>query len=208
MKPKLSKTPLLHEGASITGGTLGRYVEIGAHARLTEVNMGDYAYCDRFADIAYANIGKFANIAAFTRINPGNHPTWRASLHHFMYRSSAYFKDEPDEADFFAWRRKNHCTLGPDSWIGHGAQVLPGRHIGTGAVVGAGAIVTKDVPDYAIVAGNPAKLIKMRFSASVVAQLLALKWWDWPHKTLHSALPDFRSLSVEAFLEKYQEKRG
>ncbi len=203
MKPKLSEVALVHEGASVNASMLGRYVEIGAHSRLNEVEMADYAYCDRFADIAHTKVGKFANIASNARINPGNHPMWRPSLHHFMYRASAYWEDTPDEVDFFQWRRDHDCILGADTWIGHGAVVLPGRKIGTGAVVGAGTIVTKDVPDYAIVAGNPAKIIKMRFSQSIAGRLLDLKWWDWNHETLLVALPDFRDMPVDAFLEKY-----
>lgn len=208
VKSKLSETPLVHDGAVVKGSTLGRFVEIGANARLTEVGMDDYAYCDRFAEIAYSQVGKFANIAAFARVNPGNHPTWRASLHHFMYRSSAYFEDEPDEAELFEWRRETICVLGADTWLGNGAQVLPGRVVGTGSVVGAGAIVTKDVPCYAIVAGNPAQVIKMRFPDPVIERLLALKWWDWSHEALHFALPDFRKMHVEAFLEKYEDAAG
>ena len=204
MKPKLSKTALVHEGANVTASTLGRYVEIGTHARLNEVAMGDYSYCDRFADLAYTKVGKFANIAAFARVNPGNHPTWRASLHHFMYRASFYFEDEPDEEDFFEWRRENMCSLGHDSWLGNSALVLPGRVVGTGAVVGAGAVVTKDVPCYAIVAGNPAKVIRMRFPDPIIDRLLNLEWWDWDHAAIQAALLDFRKLPIEAFLDKYQ----
>jgi len=203
MKPKLSESPLIHEGASVHNCALGRFVEIGSQSRLNEVTMADYAYCDRFADIAYTKVGKFANIAAMSRINPGNHPTWRASLHHFMYRASAYWEDTPDEESFFQWRRDHDCELGADCWIGHGAIVLAGRNVGTGAVVGANAVVTKDVPDYAIVAGNPATIIKMRFPDTVAERLLALKWWDWEHGAIRRALPDFRQMDVLAFLDKY-----
>jgi phosphonate metabolism protein (transferase hexapeptide repeat family) len=128
----------------------------------------------------------------------------RASQAHFTYRASAYFPGESDEAEFFAWRRSHRVRIGHDVWIGHGAIVLPGRAIGTGAVVAAGAIVTKDVPAYTIVAGNPARPIKRRFADDIAERLVRLSWWDWDHEILHAALPDFRMLSIEEFLDKYE----
>jgi carbonic anhydrase/acetyltransferase-like protein (isoleucine patch superfamily) len=91
-------------------------------------------------------------------------------------------------------------------WIGHGAIVLPGRSIGTGAVIAAGAIVTKDVPPYTIVGGNPARPIKRRFSEEIAGRLAELKWWDWDHEALRQALPDFRKLGIEEFLDKYANR--
>src|SRR5262249_4559829 len=97
----------------------------------------------------------------------------------------------------------HHVVIGHDVWIGHGVIILPGRTVGTGAVVGAGAVVTKDVDPYAIVAGNPARVIRQRFSAAAARRLQRLAWWDWDHDRLRVALPDFRQLSIEAFLDKY-----
>jgi phosphonate metabolism protein (transferase hexapeptide repeat family) len=128
----------------------------------------------------------------------------RATQAHFTYRASAYFPGEADDAGFFAWRASHRVHIGHDVWIGHGAIVLPGRRIGTGAVVAAGAIVTKDVPAYTIVAGNPARPIKRRFSEAVADRLMTLSWWDWTHDMLRAALPDFRNLDIEAFLDKYE----
>jgi phosphonate metabolism protein (transferase hexapeptide repeat family) len=156
------------------------------------------------AQITYTTIGKFCSIAAMTRINPGNHPMHRASQAHFTYRASAYFPGEADDADFFAWRREHHVHIGHDVWIGHGAVILPGRSIGTGAVIAAGAIVTKDVPAYTIVGGNPARPIKRRFPEAIAGRLAELAWWNWDHETLRRALPDFRKLDVEGFLDKYE----
>ena len=95
----------------------------------------------------------------------------------------------------------------PNSLHG-GAGILPGRSVGTGAVIAAGAIVTKDVPAYTIVAGNPARPIKRRFPESIAGRLAELAWWDWDHETLRRALPDFRKLDVEGFLEKYEAAAG
>jgi phosphonate metabolism protein (transferase hexapeptide repeat family) len=128
----------------------------------------------------------------------------RASQSHFTYRASAYFPGEQDEHEFFAWRRAHHVTIGNDVWIGHGAIVLAGRSIGDGAVIAAGAVVTKDVAPYTIVGGNPGRPIRQRFPAEIAARMRALAWWDWPHEQLHAALADFRKLSAEEFLDRYE----
>lgn len=201
---KLGIDPLIHENAKVNESTFGRYCEVGAYSVLNEVTFGDYSYCANHTMIAYTTVGKFSNIAAMCRINGGNHPTWRASLHHFMYRSAQYFDDAEDDTDFFQWRRDHWIEIGHDTWLGHGAQILPGRKVGTGAVVGAGAIVTRDVGPYEMVGGNPARLIRTRFDAPIVDRLMALSWWDWDHAALRAALDDFRMLSVEAFLERYE----
>ena len=166
--------------------------------------MDDYSYVVNDSQITYTTIGKFCSIAAMTRINPGNHPMQRATQAHFTYRSSAYFPGEADDAEFFAWRREHHVHIGHDVWIGHGAVILPGRNVGTGAVIAAGAIVTKDVPAYTIVAGNPARRSARGFRKPSPDGLAALAWWDWDHEALRTALPDFRKLGVDAFLEKYE----
>jgi len=200
----LSLDPVIEPSARLRDATFGRYNKVGARTVLHEVSMGDYSYVEHDSQIAYASIGKFCSIASLTRINPGNHPMQRASQSHFTYRASAYFFGEADDSDLFAWRREHHCTLGHDVWIGHGAVVLPGRHVGTGSVIAAGAIVTKDVPPYTIVGGNPARPIRRRFSEAVEEALIDLAWWNWDHETLRQALPDFRALSVDEFLSKYK----
>lgn len=203
MSTRLGIEPTIDPTASIRACTLGRYTEVGARTSLLETALADYSYIVNDGDIAYADIGKFCSIAAHVRINPGNHPMWRASQAHFTYRASAYWPEEEDEASFFAWRRAQPVTIGHDVWIGHGVVVLPGRTIGTGAVVGAGAVVTRDVEPYAVVVGNPARPVKRRFDERAAERLLALGWWDWDHERLRRALPDFRALPIEAFLNKH-----
>lgn len=200
----LSEHPLIDPTADVRDCMLGRYTEVGARTKLLETTLGDYSYVVNDSDIAYAAIGKFCSIAAMTRINPGNHPMHRASQAHFTYRASTYFVGEDDDHEFFAWRRAHRVVIGHDVWIGHGAVVLPGRSIGTGAVIAAGAVVTKDVADYAIVAGNPARLVRPRFPDAIAERLKRLEWSDWSHVALHAALIDFRTLSVGEFLDKYE----
>jgi hypothetical protein len=204
MSKKLSVTPLIDPTADVCDCRIGAYCEVGARTQLLEVTLGDYSYVVNDSDAAYTTIGKFCSIAAMTRINPGNHPMQRATQSHVTYRASAYFEGANDDAGFFTWRRAHPVTIGHDVWIGHGAIVLPGRTIGTGAVVAAGAVVTKDVAPYAIVAGNPARVIRARFPDEIATRLQRLAWWDWSHARVQAALPDFQTLSIERFLDRYE----
>ncbi|GKY86529.1 chloramphenicol acetyltransferase [Sinisalibacter aestuarii] len=201
---KLGDEPFIHEGCEITGSTFGRFVEIGAGSRITFSRIGDYSYCDRQADIANTDVGKFANIASFTRIGPTDHPMHRASLHHFLYRSPDYWDDADIDEDFFAHRKSRLARIGHDTWIGHGAVIRPEVTIGDGAVVASSAVVTKDVAPYTIVAGVPAQPIRQRFAPETAERLIALAWWDWSHEILRARLDDFRKLEIAEFLEKYQ----
>lgn len=203
--PKLSATtPLIHDGATVVNSTLGAWVEVGMGARLLNSSFDDYAYCDRFADIANTAVGRFSNIAAMTRIGPTDHPHAHAAQHHFLYRSSYYWDDVADDPAFFAARAARRTTLGADCWIGHGAIIKPDLTIGIGAVVAAGAVVTRDVDPFMIVAGCPARPLRPRFAPQVIARLLALAWWDWDHSRLRGALQDFRTLKAEEFLQRYE----
>ena len=205
MMPKLSpEQPLVHPGCQIVNSSFGAYCEVGEGSHVLNSTFEDYAYCDRLSDIANTTVGKFANIAAITRIGPTDHPMANASLHHFLYRSSYYWDDAEDDADFMAHRSGRRTVIGPDTWLGHGVIVKPEVTIGAGAVIASGAVVTKDVPPYMIMAGVPAQPLRARFAPGVADRLMALAWWDWPHDRLRKALTDFRSLRAEAFLEKYQ----
>lgn len=202
--PKLfPDAPFVHEGAAIVNSTFGAYTEVGAGARIVNSTFEDYAYCDRLADIANTTVGRFSNIAALTRIGPTDHPYTHAAQHHFLYRSSYYWDDATDDPAFFAARAVRRTTLGADCWIGHGAIIKPEITIGIGAIVASGAVVTKDVGPFMMVAGCPATPLRARFAPQIIDRLLALAWWDWDHGRLRAALDDFRALPAEAFLEKY-----
>ena len=200
----LGLEPSIHPTARVHESILGRYTEVGAGCHVSRSSMGDYSYCVENTQIAYATIGKFANIAAHVRIYASKHPMERASLHHFTYRSSWYFEGEEDDQDFFDWRAGQGTTIGHDTWIGHGAVVMPGVEIGDGAVIGANAVVTKPVAPYEIVAGAPARRIRMRFAPGIATRLAVLSWWDWPAERIAKAVPDMQALSIEAFLDKWE----
>lgn len=202
---KLSPTePLIHAGSRIVNSTFGAYCEVGASSIVVNSAFADHACCDRMADIANTGVGRFSNIAALTRIGPTDHPHANAAQHHFLHRSSYYRDDTPDDPTFFAARASRRTSLGSDCRIGHGAIIKPETSVGIGAIVAAGAVVTRDVGPFMIVAGCPATLIRARFSAAVIDRLPALAWWGWDHARLRAALTDFRKMSAEAFLDRYE----
>jgi hypothetical protein len=203
MMARLTEDPCVHSDCELTDVTFGRYCEIGRGSRIQNSHLDDYSYCDRYADIANTQVGKFANIAAFVRIGATDHPMDTASMHHFLYRAADYWDDAENDAVFFAHRRSRTTLIGHDTWIGHAAMIKPEVTIGHGAIVASGAIVTRDVAPYTIVAGTPAAKLRDRHDPAVVADLLALAWWDWPHDRLRTALDDFRSLSAAAFVKRY-----
>jgi phosphonate metabolism protein (transferase hexapeptide repeat family) len=195
---------VIHPTAQTVNSTFEPWTEVGEGSRILNSTFEAYSYCDRFADIANTTVGRFSNIAAMTRIGPTDHPFTHAAQHHFLYRSASYWDDAEDDPEFFAARAARRTILGPDCWIGHGAIIKPEVTIGAGAIVASGAVVTKDVPPFMIVAGCPAQPLRPRFDPRTIDRLMALAWWDWDHARLRSALADFRSLKAEAFLEKYQ----
>lgn len=199
----LSEQPNVHATASLIDCTLGKWTEIMAHVTMREVGFGDYSYIVKGGNVVWATIGKFCSIAEGARINPGNHATWRAAQHHFTYRASQFGLGE-DDADFFQWRKNHWVTIGHDVWIGHGVTILAGVTVGNGAVIGAGAVVSHDVAPYEMVGGVPARHLKWRFSEAQAEALQAIAWWDWQHERLAATLPDFRTLPIDAFIEKYR----
>jgi hypothetical protein len=106
------------------------------------------------------------------------------------------------EADNFEVKSKGPVIVGNDVWVGAGAIILSGVKIGSGAIVGAGAVVVNDVPPYAIVAGNPARIIKFRFTQEQIEKLLKIGWWDWEESKIRENI-DYFYRDVESFINKF-----
>ncbi|WAM33483.1 DapH/DapD/GlmU-related protein [Caldicellulosiruptor morganii] len=199
--PRLTPTPFIHETCEIEESEIGSWVYLGPRTKVIKSSIGDFSYTASDVEIIYAEIGKFCSIASHVRINPVNHPTWRVTQHHITYRKEMYGVAENDDEDFFNWRMKNKVIIEHDVWIGHGAIILPGVKVGIGAVIGAGAVVTKDVEPYSVVVGVPGKKIKERFPKEIAEKIIKSSWWDWEWNLIKERLSDFNDINL--FIEKY-----
>jgi acetyltransferase-like isoleucine patch superfamily enzyme len=143
-------------------------------ARRFQVEVGMYSYgCfDRWRVPPRTRIGRYCSFAKSVRLLNANHPFDAMSTHPFLYE--AKFGLVAEDRVNPPW-----LEIGDDVWIGHNAIITPGcKAIGRGAIIGAGAVVTRDVPAYAVMAGTPAKQVRMRFDADTIAALEASRWWD------------------------------
>lgn len=142
-------------------------------------------------------IGKFCSIACGTKflLNSANHSLRSLSTYPFPLFFEEWEQDPRNVT--MSWDNKGDIVIGNDVWIGFEAVILAGVTIGDGAVIGTRAVVTKDVPPYAIVGGVPAKPIKKRFSEKTIKALLQIQWWDWPKEKIQKLIPAIQSGSIE-----------
>lgn len=204
--------PLTRHPVALPDGTiLPQNVFLRAVIDHPNIEVGDYAYAadaEPPADWAAClapylypgapetlRIGRFAQIAQGVRFvtASANHPLGGLSTYPFriydMATAGPYLAEAATHGD---------TIIGPDVWLGFESRVMPGVTIGAGAIVAACAVVARDVPPYALVAGNPARVVRMRFDAAQVERLLALAWWDWPIEAVLAALPALEAGDIDA----------
>lgn len=143
-------------------------------------------------------IGKFCSIACGAKFlfTSGNHSMQSLSTYTFPIFYEEWGLDAKDIRS--AWDNKGDIVIGNDVWIGYEAVILSGVTVGDGAIVGARAVVTKDVPPYTIVAGVSAHPIRKRFDEEVIAKLQALRWWDWDEEKIKRCIPAIQSGDIDA----------
>lgn len=189
--------------------------------KIKETIIGKYSGGDSVADINYPfikAIGAFTSIAAGFAVVP-NHPMNYISTHPFLYGANRSGEKEYEDLftyDMFSAQRwyfpgiepQGSCyakriTIGNDVWLGRNVIVTNYSNIGDGVIAGAGSVITKDVPDYAIVAGVPAKIIRYRFLPEQIKALKKIAWWNWTDEEIIRNYNDF-FLPIEYFIKKYQ----
>ena len=146
-------------------------------------------------------IGKFCSIACGVKFlfNCANHTLKSLSTYTFSLFYEDWELEKSNVAS--AWDNKGDIVIGNDVWIGFEAVILAGVKIGDGAIIGARAVVTKDVPPYSIVGGIPAKVIRKRYSPDIIEQLLSLRWWDWTKDSIKRNLPFIMAGNIENIID-------
>lgn len=156
-------------------GRLAHYVSVGLYTIITNrVSIGDFTKIGGWTEIQSGIIGKFCAIGDYCSIGGAEHPIDRLTMSAMLY-----LENQPLYVGQFEEYRIPP-VIGNDVWIGNHATVLQGVKIGDGAIIAAGAVITKDVPPYAIVGGVPAKLIRYRFSEEKIAMISQMNLWDNP----------------------------
>jgi phosphonate metabolism protein (transferase hexapeptide repeat family) len=170
--------------SKVNNSTLDEYVRIDRNNHIDSSLFGRHSYTGRNTMVLHATIGSFCSISWNVSIGGSNHDYSRMTQHSFLYNFDNNLISDDQSAVFNRYSEK--LVIGSDVWIAAGAVITRGISIGNGAVVGANAVVTTDVPPYAIVGGVPAKVIKYRFPPDLIKRLLEIKWWDWSDEKIKS----------------------
>lgn len=168
------------------------YTHILSGAKLCDVQVGKYSRIGVNCQISNSTIGNFTAIGKDTVITVGQHPTNYLTSHSIFYKKGnwGWHDDWIAPIDFHSDKRVN---IGNDVWIGRQCIILDGVTIGDGAIVATGAVVTKDVPPFAIVGGVPAKVIKFKFSQEIIDRLEEIQWWDLPDEKITEVIDLFHT---------------
>lgn len=184
-----------------------------------QISIGDYTYYDDFESIDnfqrnvrylfdftgdHLTIGKFCMIASGAEfiMNGANHLAGAVGSYPF----AVFGGDWGTAMDGRSYPNKGHTVIGNDVWVGYKAAILPGITVGSGAIIGAFSVVTRDVLPYSIVGGNPAQLIRKRFDESTIDELLTVSWWDWPTEKI-TRYASLLTGDVTEFLSKIKQNQ-
>lgn len=190
------------------GYLIGRYarkmmediIELGNYS----INHGNIVTA---SDNYKLKVGKFSSIGGGVSIilSSAHRSDWISTYPFIQLEDTNMLNHIQDNKKKGRLSAKGDIEIGNDVWIGQNAIILPGVKIGDGAVIGAGSVVTKNVDDYEIVAGNPAKRIKCRFKDTQIIELKKIKWWDWPINKIKNNRALLESSDINEFIEKFKK---
>ena len=202
IKNKFVRTAIRKMISYIDGGQYYSYYlrEILKNYHNVEIGIGSYGSCfDPVKTSPNVKIGKYVSVASNVHFYTRNHAYWKVSSHPIFYNRVLGNLTEDTVLN-------SKLEIGNDVWIGQNVVILPSCNvIGDGAVIGAGAIVTKNVPDYAVVSGVPGKVMKYRFNESQIDALKKIKWWNWNDEKIRHESKYFDD--IDLFIEKFGEEK-
>ena len=214
----------IYKNVRIIHSTIGKESSVGDNTTVRNSEIGDHSQIQRYCDLLRTSmgrcsivekntvlhdaiIGSFCEISWQCSIGGDNHNYHLPSIHHFYWQSFFGYEENDDSvgaSNFFSKLRSEPCVLGNDIWVGSGVIVNRKVHVGNGAVLASGCVVTKDVPDYAIVGGVPARIIKYRFDEPTRKRLLNIAWWNWPDRVLKANRHLFEQEVNDELLKKME----
>jgi acetyltransferase-like isoleucine patch superfamily enzyme len=196
---KLGDNVKIEADCALFDATMQAHSLLSHDCTITDIDLGSYSYIAEQSVVSYATIGRFCSIGPGFLCGYGSHPM------DFVSTSPVFYSTRQQCGVSFAEKNEfqefNRTAIGNDVWIGARVFARSGVTIGNGAVLAAGAVVVDDVPDYAIVGGVPAKLIRYRFSEPVIKELLEIEWWNWPEPDVRAARSMIAQNDVGAFIE-------
>ena len=177
---------IIGEDSFVKDCRLGDNAQINRRNFLIDTNIGDYTYTGSNTTLKHVDTGKFCSISWNVSCGGATHDYESISTSPFHQLKQFGFVDENESVPH------KRVIIGNDVWIGMNTCILSGVRVGNGVVIGSGSVVTKDVPDYAIVAGNPARVLKYRFDDETIRCLKDVKWWDFPKNIIKENLALFK----------------
>ena len=194
------------DDVTIRDCTIGSYIEIQRGVDLLRSEVDSYTVIEKYSTVHDAKIGRFCEISWGVSIGGDNHNYRLPSIHHFYWSKKIGFGEDKTASGkaFMDKIKSEECVIGNDVWIGCGVTVNRNVRVGNGAILASGAVVTKDVPPYAIVGGVPAKVIKYRFEKTYIDRLERLAWWEWPKDILEANKYLFANELTEDSLSKLE----
>lgn len=171
---------VVSDSAKVNNSKLKYYSRMKDYSEIHSSNLGEYSYISQYSIVNKSTIGKFCSISNGCYIGLWEHNTQVSTHSFYLYEHSGDFVEGYTDYD----KDTIETVLGNDVLVGANAVIMKGVKIGDGAIIGASSVVTKDVPSYSVVVGNPARVIKYRYNKEDIEWLLQLKWWDFSRDKL------------------------